>query len=40
MTNIAQSLIGDLGPIAVADPEGVQGVCLPLPAIKCPMKMK
>ena len=40
MANIVQSLIGDLERITVANPEGVQGVSLTLPAIKYSMKMK
>ena len=34
MANIAQSLIGDLERITVANPGGVQGACPILPAIK------
>ena len=40
MTNIAQSLVGDLERITVANPGGVQGVCPILPAIEYSMKMK
>ena len=40
MANIAQSLIGDLERIAVANPAGVQGVRPTLPAIKYSVKMK
>ena len=40
MDNIAQSLIGDLEPITVANPGGVQVVRPTFPAIKYSMKMK
>ena len=40
MANIAQSLVGELERIAVANPGGVQGVRSTLPAIKYSMKMK
>ena len=39
MANIAQSLIGDLEHITVANPGGVQGVHPTLPNIKFSMKM-
>ena len=40
MANIAQSLIGDLERITVANPGGVQGVRPTLPTIRYSMKMK
>ena len=40
MTNIGQSLIGNLKQITVAKPGVVQGVLPTLPAIKYSMKLK